>query len=277
MVKNSFLVALLGLTSSFATFSANDHSSSSPAKESGQPSSSPSVCIKELDSCLQIGGNYTHVELKPKGNPSFNGTLWGAQGLYEFRPADRFYGAAKLAWKEGETHGSAGKRSLFYIDAQERVGYTAGFNNSNGRFTLYSGLGYRYNGQKLTPDTGTPLHFRYNEIYVPVGFILDYSFNRWFCWGVGFTWMPQVYPTVLITSLKGTRWSLTDKLANFYVEVPFTISLTKSKRVLLILKPFYERWQDGHTTAELADGTPLGLPGNTYNFWGVDLNIGFCF
>ncbi len=277
MVKSGFLVTLLGLTSSFANFSANNPVPSSGAGGSGQGTSTQSVCIKEWDSCLQIGGNYTHVNFKPKGNPSFRGNLGGAQGLYEFRPVDRFYGAAKLAWKEGNTHGSAGKRSMLYIDTQERVGYTFGYDNSDGRFTLYTGLGYRYNGQKLSPNGGPSLQFRYNEIYVPVGFNLDYSFNSWFCWGIDFTWMAQVYPTVLITSLKGARWSLTDKLANFYVDLPFTFSLTKNRRFLLIVKPFYERWLDGRTTAKTDEGIPLDLPGNTYNYWGVDLNFGFCF
>jgi hypothetical protein len=41
--------------------------------------------------------------------------------------------------------------------------------------------------------------------------------------------------------------------------------------------PFYEHWQDGHTTAKLSNGTPLGLPGNTYNFYGIELNFSFCF
>lgn len=46
---------------------------------------------------------------------------------------------------------------------------------------------------------------------------------------------------------------------------------------MLVVSPFYERWQDGHTTAKTSGGTPLGLHGNTYNFFGVDLNLAYSF
>jgi hypothetical protein len=89
--------------------------------------------------------------------------------------------------------------------------------------------------------------------------------------------MSQVYPTVSIVPLKGARWDLTNKLNNYYVSTPFTFSLSENKRFQIIFNPFYEHWQDGPTTAKLSNGTPLGLPGNTYNFYGADLNFAFSF
>lgn len=246
--------------------------------------------LTEYSSRLQIGVDYTRVHLKPHGHTSFNGNLGGLQGIYEYRPEDYFYGAAKFAWKEGNTHGSSGKRSLLYIDAQERLGYTFGFNQPDSTLTLYSGFGYRHLGQKLkTKEEGgeeeSSLRFRYNEIYIPVGFLTNFVVNSWFAVGVDFTWMPQVYPTVSIKPLKGNHWTITKRLANFFVEVPFDFTLTKDKRFHLIFKPFYERWQDGHSTAKtlpapelgIPGGIPLGLPGNTYNFYGADLNFTYCF
>ena len=232
---------------------------------------------KELISRLQIGVNYTRVYLNPHGHSSFDGNLGGLQGIYEYRPMNHFYGGAKLAWKEGNTDGSAGKRSLIYIDVQERLGYTFAFDHNDWLMTLFTGFGYRYLGQKFSSKDDASLKFRYNEFYVPVGLLTDYAVNSWFSFGMGLTWMPQVYPTVSIVPLKGARWTLTNTLVNFFVEFPLLFTLTDDKRFLLILNPFYEHWEDGHTTAKSASGISLGLPGNDYNFFGADLNFVYRF
>ncbi len=246
-----------------------------------QPESSPppepSQQLKEYKSRLEIGGDYTHVNLKPHGNPGFRGNLGGAQGIYEYRPANRFYGAALVSWKEGDTHGSEGKRWLIFVDGQERMGYTFGFKQDHWLLTLYSGLGIRHVGQKFKPKDSSSIRFNYNEFYFPLGFITNYSFGSWFTLGACFAWMPQAFPTVTIHPISGVRWKITNTLNNYHVDVPFDFSLTKNRRLHLILKPFYEYWTDGHTTAKTTTGIPLGLPGNTYNYWGVDLNLGYCF
>ena len=234
-------------------------------------------CIEELLSRIQIGGSYTYVRIKPHGNPSFHGNLGGAQATYEYRPINRFYGAATVTWKQGDTHGSAGKRSLLYIDAQEKLGYTFANECDDWRITFFSGFGYRHFSEKLRPKIDSPIWFRYDEFYFPVGFLTNYAVTTRFSLGIDFTWMPQVYPTVTIVPLKGARWIITNQLSNFYVALPITFALTCDERFSLILKPFYERWNDGHTTAKLSDGTPLGLPGNTYNFYGAELNFAFSF
>lgn len=197
--------------------------------------------------------------------------------MYEYRPADRIYGALKGVWKEGHTHGGDGKRSILYFDAQERIGYTVAASKMAWRLTLFSGFGYRFIRHKLEPKVGSSVRFNYNEFYFPVGFLTNYDVNSWFAFGVDFTWMPQIFPTVTIVPLKGARWVLTRELGNYYVEVPFTFTVTKSKSFQIIVNPFYERWQDGHTTAKLPSGIALGLPGNTYNFYGAELNLAFNF
>ena len=89
--------------------------------------------------------------------------------------------------------------------------------------------------------------------------------------------MPQVYPTVTIHPLKGARWVIQNTLGNVEVELPLTYSFTADKRYLLIFKPFYERWEDGRSTAKSSNGQKLGLPKNSYNFWGAELNIAVTF
>jgi hypothetical protein len=89
--------------------------------------------------------------------------------------------------------------------------------------------------------------------------------------------MPQIFPTVSIVPLKGTHWSLTNTLNNYFVELIFDFNITQDKCLHISFNPFYERWQDGHSTAKTSSGISLGLPGNTYNFWGADLNVGYRF
>lgn len=244
---------------------------------SSQEGNALNMPARELSSYFEIGADYTHVNFKPQGNSSFHGNLGGLQGSYEYKPKDNFYAGVNFSWKEGQMHGSDGKRSLLYIDAQERLGYTVAVKSLDYTFTVFSGLGYRHFGQKLTPNVGSSLKFRYNEFYIPVGIKSDYVVNSWFEMGLDFTWMPQVYPTVSIVPLKGSRWILTDRLANFYVNLPMNFTVTKDKRFHIVVDPFYERWQDGHSTAETSKGVALGLPGNTYNFWGANVNFLYCF
>ena len=107
-------------------------------------------------------------------------------------------------------------------------------------------------------------------------------FDPMFSLGVNFQWMPQVFPTVLISPLSGTHWSLTYKLNNFFVEVPFKIT-AYSSRLFVTIAPFFEIWHDGKSTAETTDGyggpvgLVLGLPGNRYLFTGVNVNFGTSF
>lgn len=226
---------------------------------------------------VQVGGNYTWVSMHPDGESSFSGNLGGAQAVFEYRPMNNIYGGAKLTLRDGEIHGSWGKRSVLYIDAQERLGYTFGCQNDDWSVTLYTGFGYRYNAQKLDPKDGSSLKFRYNEFYIPVGTSIDYSFNPCFAMGLGFTWMPQIFPTLAIDPLKGAHWTLTNQLANFFVELPFIFTLPQDQRFAVIINPFYEYWQDGRTTAETEGGQELGIPRNTYNYVGVEVNIAFSF
>lgn len=231
----------------------------------------------EHRSYVQVGPSYTHASIKIHDQPLFHGNLGGLQGYYEYKPWNNLYAGVKLAWKEGSTKGAHQTRDLLYIDTQERFGYTFASNCKRGFLSLFTGLGYRHMFHQLKQHHASSIDFYYNELYIPVGFLADYFPAPWFSLGLNFTWMPQVYPTVKIAPLKGARWILRNQLSNFFVEVPFTFFLTKSQHYFLVFKPFYEYWEDGHTTAKLSNGTPLGLPGNDYNFWGAEFNFGFAF
>ena len=255
--------------------SQNNQNHYSPSSN-GQQSQQEEMKAEEYHNRFQVGGNYTRAYIKPHGSKTFEGNLGGLQAMYEYRPMDRFYGAAKLVWKEGKANGASAHRSLTYVDVQERLGYTFAFEEGDWLLSLYTGFGYRYLGQKLTQSNAQHVHFRYHEFYLPVGFEVDNAYNSWFTWGIGFTWMPQVDSTVAIVPLKGSRWHLTDQLANFYLEFPLDFTVSDNQRFHIIFKPFYEHWQDGHSTAKV-NGMSLGLPGNDYNFFGADLNFAYFF
>jgi hypothetical protein len=229
------------------------------------------------NSTLQIGANYTHVNIKPSKLSGFHGDLWGAQAMYEYRPLNSFYAGLKGMWRQGSTDGHSSSVYLIDVDAHERVGVTFANKSASYLFTLFTGFGYRYLSHKLKSTNPPTMKFNYNEFYVPVGFLNDFWAGSFFTLGLNAIWMPQVDSTLSLIPLKNSRWQLKRKLANFLVEIPFKFSAGAERQFLMIFKPFYEYWQDGETTIETTRGIDLGVPSNTYNFWGVEVNLGYRF
>ena len=124
-----------------------------------------------LSSALQVGGNYTHINLNPNEGTALHGNLGGAQGSYIYRPAHDLYAGVTLTWSQGNMTGITGSNYLLYIDTQERIGYTFASAQKKWLVSLFSGLGYRHTGFHETPSTEQSVRYRYNEIYVPVGLL----------------------------------------------------------------------------------------------------------
>jgi outer membrane protein with beta-barrel domain len=228
------------------------------------------------DSKFELGGNYTWVNLKVDGQSSFEGNVGGVQGIYEYHPANGLYGAFRVAWKQGRADHGSSHRDLVDVDVQERLGYTFGSCCNDWSLSLFSGLGYRYLGHKLKVHDERSVKFHYHEFYVPVGVLSEYRFCS--CWSLGLNciWMPQIYPTVKISPLDGARWIIKNTYSNVLVELPLTFYKTDCC-YSLTFKPFYERWENGRSTAKNSNGESLGLPKNTYNFYGAELNFAILF
>lgn len=247
--------------------------------DDGEPQECPRLILsafKERPSRFQFGGNYAYVHIQPKGESGFNGNLGGAQGLYEYRPIDSFYGALKGLWRQGNTTSATGERYLIDVDVQERFGYSIATEDERYLVSVFTGFGYRYLGHNLT-EGGATLELNYNEFYLPVGFLADYAVNSILSLGVYVTWMPQVNPTLTLVPTGGAQWILDKRYMNFLVELPLTISRCSDHQFSVILKPFYQFWQDGMTTARTSSNVPLGVPQNTYNFAGIEVNLGYQF
>jgi hypothetical protein len=232
-------------------------------------------CCAIRNSFLRVGAAYSYVWLTPEGEDAFRGNLYGAQGIYEYAPCQSIYQALKFSWKQGKAHRHSDSRFLLDFDVHERIGYTFCPCDQAWRMTGFTGFGYRFLGHTLRQPTFENLHFDYNEFYIPLGLLASMNFDH--DWDVGFNaiWMPQVFPSVNIDPLGGANWVIRRKLGNFRVELP--VNYSQCREWFLELKPFFEFWQDGETTAVNEFGVHLDNPQNTYLFLGFELNVGWNF
>lgn len=237
--------------------------------------STPDDYTQKYCSIVELGPSYTHGSIKINNQPLYHGNLGGAQAIYEYKPLNYLYLALSSTYKQGSMDNSLGYRSFLYFDTHERIGYTVADSSKRWIFSFYTGVGYRHYGHDLH-QSSTKINFDYNSFYVPVGLKSSYRFNTWITGALNFMYMPQVNSTVKIDPLDGARWCLEKTFSNFLVEVPITFFFTHNRRYSVSVKPFYEYWEDGSSTASVFSQS-LGLPGNCYNFWGAEVNFGFSF
>jgi hypothetical protein len=227
---------------------------------------------------ISVGGSYSHVHIDLKGNPNVNGNLGGMQTMYEYLPPNALYAGAAFNWRQGNTSGASGSLFLTDYDISERLGYT--WQKEKWLFTLFSGFGLRIlkHHQKYPGgfDFDT-VKLDYYQFYFPIGLKSEYAFTSWFSLGTYLTWKGQALSTLQIRPYGGAYWQLSNTFTNFLVELPFIFTLTETRCFSLVIKPFYERWQDGHSTASTSTGIPLGIEKNTYDFFGIYLNLGYLF
>lgn len=283
MKKHVFLFLMIPAFACAENISSEDESISSVSEATQESRAEPPAQINQqkesrnCDSHIHIGGSYTYAWITPDGNPPFQGSLGGVQGIYEYRPHNSLYAGVKFSWRQGDTKQSSNTRALLDFDAHERLGYTFAGSGNRWLATLFTGLGYRYLGHELKQPGLVDLDFNYNELFIPVGFLVSRTVNSYFSLGVNFTWMPQVYPAVTIIPIDGANWIINRTLENFLVEVPLIFSTPRYERLTVELKPFVEYWKDGKTSAVSNFGFALNIPGNKYLFCGAELNLGWSF
>lgn len=229
------------------------------------------------DSIFHIGGSYTRVRMKPNGYQSFDGNLGGAQAIYEYKPRNFLYEALSLAWRQGSTDHASQTRFMVDIDGQERIGYTFASHKREQMLTLFSGLGFRYIRHNLKQPGLSTIRFDYKEFYIPVGLLASGNLTSYCNLGFNLIWKPQVDSAVKIVPLSGANWIINHTWKNVVAELPLVFSFCKKKTLSLEFKPFFEYWQDGKTKAKTETGFALGVPGNTYYFYGAQLNLGWAF
>lgn len=226
---------------------------------------------------IYFGPNYSYVKIKQENNFDFNGNLFGLQTCYDYRQPKHIYGGLSFLWRQGEIKSSDGKDNVVDIDVHERIGYTFCLNTTDRLLILFSGLGFRYLQQDIHLNNFNKIKLIYEDFYLPLGLSVDYKVNQTFKTGLNFVYMPQVYPSLIIHPLEGSRWVLKYSFSNFYVDVPLTFSYKKYCRFELTLNPFFEYWKDGKTTARTNTGLFLGIPENKSFFVGLKLNLAYLF
>ncbi len=231
--------------------------------------------IPYTDFSVDLDVNYTHVHIKPKGNPSLDGNMGGMEGNFQYIPADFIYAAVGGAWRYGSIDGEDSRRRLLDGEIYQRIGYNATFLEKRFLLTPFTGFGYRHLSHNFR--RGVSINMRYNEFYIPVGLLGRYN---WDSVSLGFfaIWMPQVYPTVTFDVTEGARWVTEATYKNFRVGLPITYHIQSVKNLSIFLRPSYELWQDGKTIAKLSSpNVSLGIAQNTYNFWEVGLGVEYKF
>ena len=239
--------------------------------------SAEEYCCPCENSIVSIGGNYTRSHIDPKGFSNFDGNMGGVQAMYQYRPLCCIYLAIGGYWRAGKNTGSSGTRDLVDAGVHERIGYTFATCDGCFLFTPYTGFGYRHLSHHVKPKTGSKIKLRYNEFYFPVGFLSVYDWFSCFSIGLDAVWMPQVFPTVTFNVVDDARWVIKSTYKNFNVALPLYFHLSSCTNWNVVLKPFFEFWQDGQTTSETQFNDPLGLPRTSYTFWGIELNLQYAF
>jgi hypothetical protein len=225
-----------------------------------------------------VGGKYSRAYLKPKENPSFSGNMGGAQTSYEYKRPNFLYGGITFDWRYGSLDASNGSRKLNDIDVQERLGYTLQLSKHRVSLIFFTGFGFRQLRHTVDVSGMSSDKFYYNHFYIPVGVLSRMEWGSWFSLGFDLIWMAQMYPTVTIESIDDARFTITRKFTNVIAELPLIFHLdTYVKNLSISLIPQFELWQDGPTAATSPGGIPLGLPENTYIFWGGELNVTYAF
>lgn len=236
-------------------------------------------CCEETDSSFfQVGFGYEHLKFTPHDNPSFSGNLYGAQAKYEYKPCNGLYEAVKFNWRNGNIHGSGANRRINDYDTQGRIGFSLSPLWQCLSITPFTGFGWRNIEHKLHQPNLLNLEFDYNEVYIPVGLLVDLALSECLYVGLSTTWMPQVFSNVNIIPLNNIRWTLQNTTSNVLIELPITYNFCYcDMNWYLNFSPNFQYWQDGKSLASTTSGLDLGLPENDYIFWGFELNVGCSF
>lgn len=216
---------------------------------------------------IRVGASYSYLWLQQA--VTHQGNLWGAQGIYEYRPKHGLYEALKGHYRQGSVtyRDTTNKYQILDLEGEGRLGWTKQYDRYKGKVTFFSGFGYRYIEQKDVTIPSLPFRYDYSNFYVPVGFLAERNLrDHWYA-GVNFTWMAQVFDFVDVVPNADTHYATDRKFANFLVEAPISY---RYAHMLLEFKPFFEYWQNGSAPA-------LGYGVTDYIFVGAEFNFGYAF
>ncbi len=209
----------------------------------------------------------------PTATPNpFTGVLGGFILGYEYKKSlyavlQSSYALGSLTRKNQGTGNN--NRFIHEILLDSRFGYNWQIQPS-WAFTPFTGAGFRWNTQYRNPGVLSGLKYNYFKIYIPLGFLLDYSPTPMVSLGIDFEWMPDVLTMVSISSLKGSYWEL-ERMNNYLIQIPCTFRFCSHYEISLV--PFWMHFDDGASTAETDAGIALNLDKQVTNDWGGRLSF----
>lgn len=174
-------------------------------------------------------------------------------------------------WNAGPITSTSCDRSdigEYFIDFQ--LGTVLPFNCDRLRFKPYIGFGWDRFYNEQDPKT-IGLCYRYDKLFIPVGFYLDWIF--WDCnsWGVQFEWRPDVYSCLKLLSIP-----LKNQCEQaFRVQVPLRFNDHSCCRrgFWLGVVPFFDWNQFGKVREKNEDGVALPIP--ALKRWDLGLRLIF--
>lgn len=213
----------------------------------------------------------------PSATPNpYKGTLGGFILGYEYKKD--LYAVLQTSYALGnltrENQGTGNNnRYIHEIIIDSRFGYNWQMHPSFA-FTPFTGAGFRWNMQYRNPGELSELKYDYFKIYIPLGFLLNYTPTQNISIGIDFEWMPDVLTMVSLSVLKGAYWEL-KRMNNYLAELPFTFRFYN--RYEINLTPFWMHYNDGASIAETEVGISLNLDRQVTNDWGGRLSFGVHF
>ncbi len=208
---------------------------------------------------------YIHADQGAK----WEGHVEGGKAGYFYLAPKKMYGYLSAEYLAGDlSHSFFPNRSIKRGEVETRIGYTyTAMQSKKLLVTPYVGPAFYYERQMREPFGGslTPVLFEYFDLYLPVGFLLDYTLYSFFHMGFHFQWRPDLDPTLKVETLPNQRWRIRRKTKQFLVELPFDFWVGTYPRVKFSLVPFWEERKEGATV----DLATLGIPENRITSWGA--------
>lgn len=282
-----FVFLLLTLTCSLSAM--QKASQKEPVQETPPPPPPPKPAPLKQEMCshFYFGPKAANLELQIRHNPhlafpyaddrlTLDGPVAGAEIDYEYKKFRALYIGLYGSWVQGKiTKDHFPSLKVNDVEAEGKFGYNyMGMQGRKVVVTPYFGVGYNYTSQER--EAPHEVTFKYNSIYLPTGFILDYHWTSWFMVSFNFKWMPQVYSKLKISSLPGKEFDLKKQSGQFLVELPLMFRLGCKKVWDITLTPYWERKKNG-VSPRISEGVPLGLPKQSYTYGGAILTLGYTF
>ena len=169
---------------------------------------------------FQVGPHFSYGNLKFKNEPSRTGFVGGISALFNHYQQNGFYTDLYFrgSWNWGKLSDNLNQQSdLGDYLAESRTGLLIDLCD-NSFVVFFAGLGYNRLRIKQKPDNTI---FKYNKIYLPIGFYGLWQINNCFSLGARLKVKPDLHPILSLNSMKDLFLKITYRYG-IDAEIPMT-------------------------------------------------------